>query len=551
MKYKTMNGSLFRSLLDYGIRNLALHCEEVNDLNIFPVPDGDTGTNMVTTLRNGSRAIEQEDGDLSALSKHFAGAVVYGARGNSGVISSQFFRGFSETLSEAGAEADVLCFIRALEHGVLCAYRAVTHPAEGTILTVLREATEHVRAEEGTHESFSALIASFLSHARISLENTPNLLPVLKNAGVVDSGGVGIVYVFEGMYKYLNGEAVSEVKAAALTESAPEVDYSKFNCTSTFSYGYCTEGLLQLTDAKIVSDPFDYEAVKGGLGLLGTSVVTSFDGDKLKFHVHADSPEKILSYLHSFGEFLSLKIENMSVQHSNLRSVLTVAGEKRGGAFAVVAVAPDPKLGALFLEMGVDAVISSANGYAPSTQDFLEAFRATGSERIIVFPNNGNLILAAEQAKALAKELRICVIDCGSVADCYAALAMIDFGEEELDAVADAVAETVSNVRSVSITRAVKDAQYGTVSIEKGDMIAISGADVLAVGETLSEVAIRVTERMMEEAECDTVTLFCGMRCANEDAEAVISYIENNHMYTEADLVETDGELYDLILSFE
>lgn len=548
MMYKTMNGPLYRSLLDYGIRNLALHSEEVNDLNIFPVPDGDTGTNMVTTLRNGYRAIESEEGDLPALSKRFAGAVVYGARGNSGVIVSQFFKGFSESLARGGADADTGCVARALDNGVKFAYRAVSNPVEGTILTVVREAAEHVKEREGEHSDLSELIDAFLTRARVSLENTPNLLPVLKSAGVVDSGGVGIVYVFEGMYKYLNDETIAD---AALKEEIPVVDYSRFDRKSVFEYGYCTECLLQLTDTKLGGDEFDYEAFRSGLNELGESVVTSHDCDKIKLHIHTNTPEAVLTYAHQFGEFLSLKIENMSVQHSVSAKTVTVSGEQRGGAFAVVAVATDEKLGRIFLDMGADAVISAAHGYSPSTQDFLEAFAAVENNVILVFPNNKNLILAAEQARELSPERRVTVIDAKSVADCYAALAMVDFDSEDAEAVAEEIAETVSNVRTVAITRAVKDARYGAVRIEKGDIIAVSGTDVLAVGETLSEVALSVIDGIMAEDECDTVTLFTGMHISEADAVGITDHIAERYAYTETDLVETYGDLYDLILSFE
>ncbi|MBO5249041.1 MAG: DAK2 domain-containing protein [Clostridia bacterium] len=246
---QTINGRHYQSLIDYGIRNLMRHCDEVNDLNVFPVPDGDTGTNMVKTLQNGFNAIRGSTEELPALTRKFAKAVVFGARGNSGVIVAQFFKGFSEGLIDV-TEADCIHIASALSSGVNAAYRAVAHPVEGTILTVLRESSRHVakNLEDGGISNVNELIARFLEQAKRSLDNTPDLLPILKSAGVVDSGGAGILYIFEGMNKYLNGEPLADATAEPSSDKA--VDYTLFNRTSCFEYGYCTECLLQLTEGR-------------------------------------------------------------------------------------------------------------------------------------------------------------------------------------------------------------------------------------------------------------------------------------------------------------
>lgn len=544
--YKTIDGSLFRALLDYGIRNLVLHCGEINDLNIFPVPDGDTGTNMVTTTQLGYRAIESLDGDLPTLARKFAGAVVYGARGNSGVIVSQFLKGFSEVFAslDAGAEADAPCFVRALESGVGYAYRAVSHPTEGTILTVVREATAAVK--DGAYGDVTELIGDFLGAARVSLENTPNLLPVLKNAGVVDSGGVGIVCFFEGMYKYLTGEKLSRT---ALHADAPEIDYSRFHRGSTFGYGYCTELLLQLLDGK---EDFDGDAFREELNALGESVVLTEEDGKVKLHVHTDLPEQVLAFAHRFGEFLTLKIENMSVQHSELTKRITVSEELRtDGAFAVVAVAPSRMIERRFFEMGADVVISAEDGYSPSTQDFLDAAEASGLGRAIVFPNNKNLVLAAEQARSLSKRCELLVVPSASIADCYAALAMLDLDSEDAELVLASAVETAKNVRTVVITRAAKDAVYGELTIRKDDVIAMTGNAVVAVGSTVSDVAERVIASVMEEGECDTVTFFGGASVTEEDCDGLVGFVGERYLFTETDFVETGVRAFDLLLSFE
>lgn len=574
MTYKTMNGSLYRALLDFGIRNLAFHSEEVNGLNIFPVPDGDTGTNMVTTMRLGYRAIAEMDGDLPTLAKCFAGAVVYGARGNSGVIVSQFLRGFSEVFAHLGTSsdeaspdeefhsaqeheisADCKCVIRALEHGVALAYRAVSHPTEGTILTVVREATEAIKANADRYDDLGTLIGDFLIRARESLENTPNLLPVLKSAGVVDSGGVGIVYVFEGMYRYLtNGSEPPAELAQELPDvreaTEPMTDYSRYGRSSEFRYGYCTECLLQLLDGKA---RFHYNTFREKLCTLGQSVVTSYEeeGGKVKLHVHTDTPEAVLSYVHSFGEFLTLKIENMTVQHSEANAPVIRKSDKRSGAFAVVAVASSKKIADLFLEMGADVILSIEEEYSPSTQDFLEAYSFTENRRILVFPNNSNLLLAARQARDLCENARVTVVGSRSIADCYAALAMLNYESEDVGAVVETAESILENVYAVRIARAIKDANYGALCIKTGDVVAMSGNEVILAGNTVLEVARAVIDGEMQRCERDTVTLFTGVNLHEAEAEAILSHVKRHYIFTETDCVETDSVLYDLILSFE
>ena len=319
-----IDGICYKNMIDYGVRNLEIHCDILNGLNVFPVPDGDTGTNLVMTVKNGLKAIEDAGEDIAPVAQKFARAIVFGARGNSGVISSQFFKGISEYFAKSD-KVDIELFVCALEKGVKAAYEAVAVPSEGTILTVIREATQYVRDNLQKITSINSLVELFLEQARISLENTPDLLPVLKDAGVVDSGGAGIVFFFEGVKKYLDGEKL-DVSGKAVKDNY--VNYSDFNRQSKF-YGYCTECLIQLTDAKLGSDGnFDYESFKGELSQLGDSIVTSFDDSKIRVHIHSFTPERVLDFCHRFGEFLSVKIENMSVQHTANDSEAETAPEE-------------------------------------------------------------------------------------------------------------------------------------------------------------------------------------------------------------------------------
>ena len=551
MAYRQLDGALFRDLLDYGIRNLSNHCEEVNALNVFPVPDGDTGTNMVTTLRNGYGAVRVESTLLYDIARQFSGAVVYGARGNSGVIVSQFFKGICEYICSEEGREQLSCpqLTEALRRGVGFAYDSVSHPTEGTILTVVREATEYIeKSNLGEGSELSDLLRLFINRARISLENTPNLLPTLKQAGVVDSGGIGIIYVFEGMQKYINGESLELSNEAPTAEV---VDYGRFSRESKFEFGYCTEFLLQLTDA---AEPFDSDAFREKMEALGDSIVYSLEGDKIKLHIHSRTPEVILAEAHRYGEFLSLKIENMSVQHTALKSAegKVVDSHKRpDGAYAVVAVSHSESLTRLFEDMGADVVISLGKSDTPCVQDFIDAYRAAGNERILVFPNNINYVLTADQARELYGEGEVVVLKSRTVADCYSALAFSDFLCEDFDEVVGNATEVIENIYAVRITTAARDAVYGDVELEEGDVIAINGVSLLGVGDDACSVACDVISRVMDEDERDCITVFHSSDLSCDVMNSIKDFVSANYVYTEINFVSADDGGEELLISFE
>ena len=551
MAYRQLDGALFRDLLDYGIRNLFNHCEEVNALNVFPVPDGDTGTNMVTTLRNGYGAVRVESTLLYDIARQFSGAVVYGARGNSGVIVSQFFKGICEYICSEEGREQLSCpqLTEALRRGVGFAYDSVSHPTEGTILTVVREATEYIeKSNLGEGSELSDLLRLFINRARISLENTPNLLPTLKQAGVVDSGGIGIIYVFEGMQKYINGESL---EASDNTPTAEVVDYGRFSRESKFEFGYCTEFLLQLTDA---AEPFDSDAFRAKLETLGDSIVYSLEGDKVKLHIHSRTPEVILAEAHRYGEFLSLKIENMSVQHTALKSAegKVVDSHKRpDGTYAVVAVSHSESLTRLFEDMGADVVISLGKNDTPCVQDFIDAYKAANNEKILVFPNNINYVLTADQARELYGEGEVVVLKSRTVADCYSALAFSDFLCEDFDEVVGNASEVIENIYAVRITTAARDAVYGDVELEEGDVIAISGITLLGVGDDVCSVACDVISRVMDEDERDCITVFHSSDLSCDVMNSIKDFVSANYVYTEINFVSADDGGEELLISFE
>ncbi len=545
-----LDGAGYRGLMEYGIRNLSVFCDEVNELNVFPVPDGDTGTNMILTLKNGRNAISGSENELSVLAQKFSSAVVLSARGNSGVIISQFFKGFSESFS-GKSEADCSSFVAALENGVFSAYKSVAHPVEGTVLTVLREATEHCRIalDASKIKDIETLLEEFIIRAKVSLENTPELLPVLKNAGVVDSGGAGIVYFFDGMRKFAAGEEIQEKPSEENQAEEEQTDYTKFNKDTRFEYGYCTELLIQTTNE---AEEASQNAFRSGLCEIAESVVVSFEDDKTKVHGHTQKPEEILAYCHRFGEFLSLKIENMTVQHSNTnKNSVEVSANRHTAEFAVVAVANDDKMKQIFMDMGVDVVVKGGSGYNPSSSDFIDAFDAAGSGKIVVFPNNSNIILAAEQAKDLYDKAEVVVIGSKSVAECYSALAIIDYEESDIDAVKETAEEAISNVYTVIVTNAVRNVRFGEKDITTDDVVAMSGSRLIAVGKNTLDAAKEAIFRIMSDEEKDVINLFAGKRFSEEMIQETVDYVSAEYHYTEVCITRTDDEVYDLIISFE
>ena len=532
-------------MMRYGLSHLEAHRAAVNDLNVFPVPDGDTGTNMVMTVRNGYRSIEYTEGSLSTVSLGFANAAVFGARGNSGVILSQFFRGLSAGFAGCD-EADCGILAHALEMGCDYAYGAVAKPVEGTILTVLKDVASAVRENLPTLHSIDEAVTLMTAVARVSLEHTPSLLPILKKAGVVDSGGAGVVYFLDGVRRFVNGEPVEAPAETEAEGAAAFVDYSLFDRNSDFSLGYCTELLLQLTAA---AGDFDYESFLAGLNALGESVVSSLEGDKVKVHIHTPTPEVVMAYCHPFGEFLTMKVENMSVQHTGKSEKILCAPAEDGAAVAVVAVAPNQRLQRMLSEMGADAVILSEE--APSSQDFLEAFDRVSAEHILVFPNSSNSILSAMQAGSMYKRAKVTVLNCRSIPACYASLPLVDFSDPDPDATVSAVHDAIGHLYEVSIAHAVKSVRYGDKTIVQNDYFALAGDEVLTVGASFAEVALHTLKLALSEGDRDVVTLFYGKNRSEEEISALADAAEGLSGGAEVSMISTLDPIYDLVITLE
>ena len=405
LEVKRIDGELFTRLVLGGAANLHVNVQEVNDLNVFPIPDGDTGENMYLTLKGGVDELAAlEVSPISQKAQVLAQGMLLNARGNSGVILSQLFHGLALGLEGLG-DADLSQFASALQRGVQCAYGAVAEPTEGTILTVAREAVEYASVALTENMTAREFFGLYFSEMKKSLENTPELLSVLKEAGVIDSGGAGLVYIVEGFCKVLAGEAIDGELAAA-DASTKTLDFSKFNEDSEMTFGYCTELLLQLQRSKTDLDAFSVQELIAFLGTVGDSIVAFRTGHVVKVHVHTLTPWKVLAHCQEFGEFLTVKIENMTLQHNERvkqEKTSTIAEmqkkiKRARRKYAVVTVASGDGLVQTFKDLGVDYVVSGGQTNNPSAEDFLAAFEDVNADCIFVLPNNGNIILAAEQA---------------------------------------------------------------------------------------------------------------------------------------------------------
>lgn len=541
--HKRLDGLLYYDLIESGIKSLFAHKKILNDLNVFPVPDGDTGTNMVMTLKYGFDAVGEKVSSLTEVATTFAKSAVFGARGNSGVIVSQFVKGMSEKF-EGLADVDCFGLAAALTNGYERAYNSVAKPVEGTILTVLRDAAVAVK-ERMPLDSVEELISVYLCHAKTSLEKTPELLPVLKKAGVVDSGASGIVYFFDGILKFLNGEEIESTKEKIEVQT---IDFSQFDKNTSFEYGYCVEGLVQL---KIDENDFDIEEFKSGLDDLGESVVATLEHDKIKLHIHAKTLGGVMDYVQSVGEFLTIKIENMSVQNAQQNRVsqkILRADEENLGDFSVVAVAPNSFMQQKLFEMGADVVIRSE--IAPSSQEFIQAFEMAEKKDIIVFPNCSNSIMTCKQAAELFDEGRVKVVNSHSVAECYACLSIIDFdgdvcGAEHISN------QTIENILQAGVYRATKDFKYGSKQVEKGEYFSVCQKAVVSYNKDIVTVSAQTVKALAKQKECNVLTLFYGGNVNQEKAEKIKQQIEELEVDFEVGLVSTFESSYSVLLIFE
>ncbi len=546
MDTQTIDGKRYARMLIGGASTLAAHTEELNALNVFPVCDGDTGTNMLKTIQGGLSRVDSEvELGIGELSESFSRGIFLSARGNSGVILSQIFAGIHEGLAKR-ERVNARELAQAYRNGIEKSYAAVQNPTEGTILTVFRESTEYAAANLQADSSVEDFFRLHIDEARRSLAHTKELLPVLAEADVVDSGGAGYLCIAEGMYSALRGEPVNFTLAPEKEKEAVDID--RFTRDSVLEFGYCTEFLLRLTTAKVDPDNFDINTALAVLTELGgESVVAYKQEDILKVHVHTFRPGDILARMQAFGEFLTVKIENMSLGH-------TEPEEKKkpgnGRNFSVVAVASGDGLSALFAQMGADCIISGGQTANPSIEEFVEAFKTCDTEDIIVLPNNKNILLAARQAAEVYTDAKVHVVETKNLMQGYSALSVITPGITDIQALLPSAQRAADSVTDAEITRAVRDASMDGHTICTGDYIAISEGKIVAVAPNPEQAALK----MLEVADidlCEIITLFVGKDVTADKRVALTEQLKEIYDECEIQVYEGGQEVYDYLLAVE
>ncbi len=565
-----IDGALLARMVREGTARLRTHAQEVNDLNVFPIPDGDTGSNMLQTASGGADSIAStESGSIGKLSRRISDGMLLSARGNSGVILSQIFEGMARALD--GAEtADAELIIRAMQSGTRTAYDAVMQPTEGTMLTVMRCATDYVA---GKAPSLPVeLLRDFISEAKRTLERTPDMLPVLKRAGVVDSGGAGLIYIAEGMLDALLSDSSSEETVDTSWQdaapSAAEPDLDSFDENSKLEYGYCTELLLRLQRSKTDPETLRVESLTEWLSGIGDSVVAFKTGSIVKLHIHTKTPDRVLAFCQRYGEFLKVKIENMSLQHNSsmlgigentdysdndaepapsadaVDTKTTEAAPKK--QFGIVVVASGEGVKQLFSERGADIVIDGGQSMNPSARDFIDAFREVSAQTVFVLPNNGNIILAAKQAAKLYTDADIRVIECTTVGEGYAAISMFSDESGDADTIESELRDALGGVITAGISRSIRDSG----EIKAGEYIGFVGKDIIADSDSRLDAACKTADKL-GLGGYDVCIILRSADASAEEASELESYINSYYPNTEVYLLYGGQPIYDYIIILE
>ena len=524
-----LDGARYLQMIRGGVAVLNARRQQINDLNVFPIPDGDTGDNMYMTLEAGLSA----SGDsLSDVASSVAKGMLMGARGNSGVILSRIFAGIAKGL-EGCRTADVTAFGRAMELGVKESYGAVSEPVEGTILTVFREGVKAAGGSRDLDEYFALLVSAM----DLALERTPEQLPVLKQAGVVDSGGAGLLAIAEGMRDGLSGQ-IEEMAAGAAPENK-KVDLDVFTEDSVLEFGYCTEFLLRLQRAKVDLESFDERILSDWLAAHGESLVFFREGSIIKVHVHTFTPGEILNHCQQYGEFLTVKVENMTLQHHENHMESRIPKVRK--PFGVVAVASGEGLTEAFRELGADEVIEGGQTMNPPVQRFLEAFDRVAAEHIFVLPDNANILLTAQQAAEVYDKADVRVIPAKSLGEGYYALANLDTSSNDAAAIAEELSDAAKGVVTGMVSRAIRT----TAEVKKGQFAGFTGKRILAAADG-AEAALLALCDALSAASCDVILVFTGQDAGNPDA--LQATLQARYPRSEA-IVHAGGQpVYDYIL---
>lgn len=550
-----MDGLLFAQMIRAGAKNLAKNVKQVDALNVFPVPDGDTGTNMNLSFSSGVNEMNKTDSeDISVVTKALSKGLLMGARGNSGVILSQLFRGFSKHIEEY-KELTTVQFAQAMQHGVETAYKAVMKPVEGTILTVSKDAAKVAKQVAMRTNDITELMSDVFEEAKSSLKRTPDLLPILKQVGVVDSGGQGLVYVYEGFLSVLKGEVidekeemdylVSEDKEEHVRDEVAEMMAAGVLSVDDIKFGYCTEFMIRLNPQK--ADSFNEFQFKNSLNRYGDSLLVISDEELVKVHIHAEELNKVMEHAQKYGGLMNIKIENMREQFMALKDAIpNEAIELK--SFGIITVSMGYGIATIFKSLGADVIIAGGQTMNPSTEDFVKAIKETHAEQIIILPNNSNIILAAEQSAELV-DLPVAVVPTKNVPQGMAALLIFN-PSSSLEENKSLMTKSKDEVKAGQVTFAVRDTEIDDLKIKKGDFMGIFDGKIVRASNQRDSVTKELLDHMIDE-ESEIVTLIWGEDVNEEEVEELRLYIEENHAGIEVEDHHGRQPLYSYLISVE
>jgi len=552
----SLDAKMLRSMFIAGAKNLEAKKEYINELNVFPVPDGDTGTNMTLTIMSAAKEVAAlpENAGLKEISKAISSGSLRGARGNSGVILSQLFRGMCKVIGEIEGEITIDDLIRAFEKAVESAYKAVMKPKEGTILTVAKGAYEKAAEFEGC-EDMDQFIDAVIVYAQEVLDKTPEMLPVLKQAGVVDSGGQGLLEVLKGAQKAYRGEELDLTITAAPVVKKTGIDTSNVD-TSDIKFGYCTEFIILLNKTFNVKHEMDFKAF---LESIGDSIVVVADDDIVKVHVHTNDPGLAIQRALTYGALSNMKIDNMRLEHEeklfkeaekNAEAAPAPVSPEEWKDYGFISVSIGEGLNAIFKDLGVDRIIEGGQTMNPSTEDILEAIESLPAKTIYVLPNNKNIVMAANQARDLTEDKEIIVVPTKTIPQGISAI--INFmpessGEENLE---NMMAE-IDNVKTGQVTYAVRDTEIDNKVIKENDIMGIGDKSILAVGEKIFDTTIEMVEEMMKDSDCELISIYYGSDVDEEDAESLQTAIEEKFPDCDVELQYGGQPIYYYVISAE
>ncbi|WP_010649388.1 DAK2 domain-containing protein [Oceanobacillus massiliensis] len=553
MTVEKLDGVTFSQMVLSGAHHLSNNAKKIDALNVFPVPDGDTGTNMNLSMTSGANEVKKLTSDsVSEVANAFAKGLLMGARGNSGVILSQIFRGFAKGM-EKKQDLNVADLAIAFDAGVSTAYKAVMKPVEGTILTVAKDAAKKAVSESEKESDIIVFMEKVLAEAKASLKRTPELLPVLKEVGVVDSGGQGLVTIYEGFLAALKGEELPEDTTEVKMEEMVNAEHHKvtqdFMDTSDIVFGYCTEFMVKFEEDKLAENPFSEEDFRNELSELGDSLLVVSDEEIVKVHVHSETPGTCLTLGQRFGSLINMKIENMREQHTAL------VGEQPKKAvpnemaeYGIVTVAMGSGLKALFESLGASVVIEGGQTMNPSTQDITDAIKKANAKNILILPNNKNILMAADQAAELAEET-VAVVPTKTIPQGISA--MLSFHpESDIDENREVMDEARKQVKTGQITYAVRDTQIDGITIENGNFMGIDEGKIVATHKDKSEAVKLLLEKLITEDD-EILTILYGEDVEDAELKELVTFIEETYQDVEIEIHHGNQPIYSYIFSVE